>query len=117
MSKYDTPWTFANLAFERYRCNASPSQEDDDENTPPVSIELMPAVAPKKQKQNDDERLSLLNSAIRRLNLDDVGQMATDGVELWKYRQKPNIIDVTTVENNTYEEINSPENFEDSFSA
>lgn len=102
----------ANLAFAQYRCNASPSQEYFDENTPPVPIELMPAVAPKKQRQNEAERLSLFNSAIRRLRLDDVGQMAA-GVELWKYRQKADVIDVTSVENNTYEEINSPENFED----
>lgn len=101
------------LGIEQYRRNASTSQENICESTPPFPLKPIPTAAPKKSDKNEGERLSLLNKALRRLNLDDD---VPAGVELWDWRQETNIrgaIDATLTENNAYEDITSPEDFED----
>lgn len=101
----------AMLAFQRYRHNASFSQEDN-ESTPPASLKPIPSL-PKKPNMNEGDRLSILTNAIRRLDL-NADDKAKDA-QLWEWRSEQNVTGAenTVAEINYYENIASPENFED----
>lgn len=99
------------LPFQRFRHNASSSQEEN-ETTPPASLKPIPSM-PKKPDMNEGKRLSILTNAIRCLNLNADDE--AEGAQLWKWRNDRNVngADNTVAETNYYENIASPENFED----
>lgn len=99
------------LAFQRYRQNALSSQEEN-ETTPPASLKPIPSM-PKKPDMNEGRRFSILTNAIRCLDL-NADDKAKDA-QLWEWRSERNVngADDTVAETNYYENIASPENFED----
>lgn len=95
---------FEVFAFHLFRNNTPNSEDESNEATPPVMLKPATPVAPRKSNPNQDENLANLNTALRRLNLEE--EMAGETV-LWHWREKA-VIDATM-----YENINSPENFDD----